>query len=102
MHGLRDAVALGARAFLRGLRRLQIGAEMAGALDDAPVDGKPLRFEMPQRARDVLGAGSSASASAAASSAAFDTPAATWGRATKAASPRIATRPNAMRGLSRS
>ena len=100
-HRLRGAVAPGVGALLRGLRRLQIGAEMARALDDAAADGQPLRLEAraaPARRRRAA----SASASASASSQAFDTPAPTCGRATNAASPMIATRPNAMRGVSRS
>ena len=37
-----------------GLRRLQIGAEMARALDDAAADGQPLRLEAQQRRLDVV------------------------------------------------
>src|SRR6476660_7503975 len=53
-YGLRDAVALRAGAFLARLRRLQIGAEMARALDYAPADRQPLRRKLPQRALHVI------------------------------------------------
>ncbi len=96
-HRFGNAVALRAGALLGGLGGLQIGAEMARALDDALADRQPRGLEARERRRD-LAARRSAAASAAASSAALATPAATCGRATKAASPMIATRPNAMRG----
>src|SRR5215467_5528293 len=48
-HRLRNAVALRARALLGGLRRLQIGAEMARALNDAVTDRKPCLLETRQR-----------------------------------------------------
>ena len=100
-HRLGGAVAPGVGALLVGLRRLQIGAEMARALDDAAADRQPLRLEFHERRLDVVRR-DRVRKGASASSQAFDTPAPTCGRATNAASPMIATRPNAMRGVSRS
>ena len=73
---------------------------MARALDDAAADGQPLRLEATQRRLDIVRGERIGQRSA--SSQAFDTPAPTCGRATNAASPMMATRPNAMRGVSRS
>ena len=53
-HRLGGAVAPRVGAFLVGLRRLQIGAEMAGALDDAAADGQPLRLEFEKRRLDLV------------------------------------------------
>ena len=50
----RNAVARGAGALFGGLRRLQIGAEVARALDDFSVLRQPLRLEAAQRRLDVV------------------------------------------------
>ena len=50
-----NTVARRAGALFGGLRRLQIGAEVAGAFDDFSVLRQALRFEAAQRGLDVLG-----------------------------------------------
>src|SRR5262249_23134482 len=49
-----DAVALRAGALRGGLGRLQVGAEVTGALDDAASDRQPLRLEASQRWLDLV------------------------------------------------
>src|SRR6516165_7925599 len=53
-HGLGNAVTLRACPFFGRLGRLEIGAEVACAPDNAPPDGKALRFESAQRRLNVI------------------------------------------------
>src|SRR5580658_4440831 len=53
-HRFGNAVALGASALFGGLRRLQIGAEMARALDDLASLRQALGLETAQRRLDVV------------------------------------------------
>src|SRR5262249_6417299 len=49
---LGNAMSVGAPALFRGLRRLQVGAEMASALDDTASDRDTFCIELPQRWND--------------------------------------------------
>jgi hypothetical protein len=53
-NSLWNAVASGAGALLRGLRRLQIGAEVPRALDDFLIVRQPLCLEAAQTRLDVI------------------------------------------------